>query len=437
MPDLKSFITFLFLILTALVFFAGLSFIRGRLVPWNSTPENRDLLLTGDEPEYFLAAWSLAHDGDMNLRNNLLNEDSKKFQNNLVCDLYHGGREYFKRVSPSLREGPEAWKDLQLLVHRPGTAALIAPAAWFPEKMRWLAYAIISLLVTFCSICFIFFAGEAGVSFFMSVALTFLFVFSPPGVFYANQAFPEIPVAMLLTLASMLLWRPSPLRLYVACVLLVLIPWFSDRAIPAAGILALYAFFLAPGPTRWGLVLIFSVGAILLMRYYYFRFGVLWPLHHNPFYSCSVNAIVPNLPKLFFDAGRGIFWLFPALLLYPLAFVRAFRLRQYRFFLGVNFLMFVLSVCLVASFPDWRAGVCPAGRYGVLLQWLAFPVILLWVRAGIGPVSRVFLFVLLAFSVVEIIFLIPYPCFWYRNYHPLFGYECLQPYYDFLPQWAE
>ncbi|MBN2145550.1 MAG: hypothetical protein JW774_13125, partial [Candidatus Aureabacteria bacterium] len=47
---------------TAVMIWIILAVIREHLIPYNASQDEKAILLTGDEPEYLLAAWSLAHD---------------------------------------------------------------------------------------------------------------------------------------------------------------------------------------------------------------------------------------------------------------------------------------------------------------------------------------------------------------------------------------
>jgi hypothetical protein len=418
---------------TAVVIWIVLAVVREQLIPFHASGEQRTLLLTGDEPEYLLAAWSLAHDRDLNLRNNLEEQSWKAFQDRLVCDVTHGDLNYFKRVSPFMEKAdPEQWKNTQLLVHRPGTAVLLSPAAFSKTRMRWWAYFIIATLTSLGGLGILLLAFSQGIPPFKASLLSLAVILSPPSVLYANQAFPEIPAALLLTLSFLLCCSARfPLLLFSAF-LLVMAPWFSDRAIPSVFLFSLFCLFQANTHKQRGILLvIFLAGILGLTHYYLKRFGVPWPLHHNPRVSPSLSFIMKGLPGFLLDRNRGILWLCPMLLFVPTALYSSFRQNKK----AAVFLSLALGLSLlnIASFPDWMGGICPAGRYGVLFQILSLPAFFLWIKNNTPRTQKIVFSLLLFFGIIETLVLFNHPSWWFRKYHPLFAIPCLQPVYSLLP----
>ena len=425
----------LFAIITALFIWIILGFSREHLVPFNSSIERASFLLTGDEPEYLLAAYSVAHDLDMDLHNNLLTKSWEKFWIRPVCGPSHGDFAYFKRVSSSLSdENKSKWGKKQLLVHRPGTSIIISSVTFFKKNIRWWAYFTISTLTALC----IFFVTmrlhrhEFPIIF---VALLCAFtVISPPSIFYSNQIFPEIPVSMLFLLSFVLLLKPSTLNVILASFCIAFSTWFSDRAIFPAIFLGIACFLLTKGKKMKSLVLfIFMINAIFLAFYFYRRFGVPYPIHHNPRVSPSLNYIFKGLPGILFDRNKGILWLSPMLILSPVAFIMWWKSRLYPklcFFTG---LAFASSLLAVSSFPDWSGGTCPTGRYGVLFQWLTLPAFLVWSKSGMNTKQKAMVLFLFFIGLLQTIFIYDHPNWWYRKYSPIFEYKCLYPIYNVMP----
>ncbi|MBN2143338.1 MAG: hypothetical protein JW774_01820, partial [Candidatus Aureabacteria bacterium] len=370
---------------------------------------------------------------DMNLQNNLENQSWKAFQDRAVCNSSHGNLDYFIRVSPAMKNADkQKWKNVQLLVHRPGTAVLLSPAAFSIEKMRWWAYLIVSTLTSLCVLGILLLAFSFNIPSWKAALLSFSVIISPPAVFYANQAFPEIPVAMLLTLSYLLCCSERFCFHMIACVLLMLTPWFSDRAIPAALIFALFCLIQARNNTeRSALFMLILSGAVILAYYYYNRFGVIWPVHHNPRVSSSFSYILKGLPGFILDRNRGIIWLSPMLLFLP-SVLYALYMQHKKFAVFLSFAL-GLSLINISSFPDWMGGVCPAGRYGVFFQILSLPAFLFWLKKNRSKKQVLFLSLLLIFGIIETLVLFNHPSWWYRKYHPLFAISFLQPLYTFLP----
>lgn len=423
------------IVVVVLAIAAVFALVREQLIPFTADANRRSYLLTGDEPEYLLAAWSLAHDGDLNLYNDVREKVWEVFQKRPVCGPGHAELAHFQKISPAMANvSPEAWQGQQLLIHRPGVSVLVFPAAYAGQNFRWWAYFIVA---TFASVgigAILFAARRAGASLFPAAVIASLLVLSPPGLFYANQAFPEVPAAVLLAVSASLLLSPGLPAATASGVCVAMAPWFSDRALLPAVVLGLAGLWLArKAKTRWVLLAVFGAGAGLLILYYWHRFHVPWPVHHNWRYSASVGNIPSLLPRILLDRDRGILWLCPALLLLPAAFYSWYRSGHHRILCVSIALALTAGLLGVASFPDWRGGVCPAGRYGVLIQWLALPVFLAWHRTGMSKTQQVLLLLLLLAGAMEILFVWNHPNWWYRSYHPVFGCPSLQRFYDILP----
>ena len=409
--------------------------VREQVIPFHATVERQDYLLAGDEPEYLLGAWSLAHDGDLNLYNNVREKSWMVFQKRDVCSIGHGELAYFRRASPAMANASsEAWNGKQLLIHRPGTSVLISPAALSKEHFRWWAYFIVAAVASLGVGVVLVLAVRAGLPAIPASVLAVLLALSPPGLFYANQAYPEIPAAVLLALAACFLLDSSP-RVVVGSALCVAIaPWFSDRAILPAAALGLACFWSARRSRALPILLgIFGVGAVLLAMYYWRRFHVPWPVHHNWRYHASAANIPALLPRVLLDRGRGLIWLCPALILLPAALYSWWRSAMQRSLCVVVALAVLAGLMGVASFPDWEGGVCPAGRYGVIYQWLALPAFFAWYRAGMSGKQKTLLLVALLAGAMISLLVVPHPSWWYRSYHPLFGYPFMDRFYDLLP----
>jgi len=412
-----------------------LAAVRERVIPFRATEAQRTYLLAGDEPEYFLAAWSLAHDGDLNLYNNVRGKTWGSFQMRDVCGVGHGELAHFQRISPAMRlASPKEWEGRQLLIHRPGTSVLISPAAYSTVRFRWWAYFIVATFACLGLGGILVTTVREGASAVPAGLLAVLLALSPPGMFYANQAYPEIPAAVLLALSACLLFGSSSWAIAGSALAVAIAPWFSDRAILPAAVLGLLCLWSARKskvlPVLFG---IFAVAAVFLALYYWRRFHVPWPVLHNWRCHASVANIPAFLPRVLFDRGRGIVWLCPALAMLPAAFYFWFRSGSHRSLcVGIAVAM-AAGLMGVASFPDWEGGVCPAGRYGVIYQWLALPVFLAWYKSGMSAKQKVLLLLPLLAGVAISLLVSAHPSWWYRSYHPLFGYPLLDRFYDVLP----
>lgn len=422
-------------IIVIFIVFAASFIPRAALVPFNADDDRKRWLLTGDEPEYLIAAYSLAHDFDMNIRNNVENGDGKHFFRPGYPGKWHGSLGYFQQVSPAMKSAdPDEWKNRQLLVHRPGTSALIAPATLSLKHARWWAYVTMSAVGAVMAATIVFLAISNGLPPLPSALFTVLFILSPPSMYYMNQIFPELAFAMFLGVAVFSLFSPKPALLYIAAVLVALCPWFSDRAIPASAVIGL-GVFLSSKEWRDRAVIagIFAVSAAFLINYYYNRFGVPYPIHHSPRHSVSLSYLPKGLARAFLDAENGLLWQVPALALLPAALYEWKKSRAWKGAWLIVTLSLFLSLMLIASFPDWTGGASPSGRYFVLLQWLALPVFLVWAKLGMSARQKWLVNILVIAGFTQSLFLMRKPLYWYAEHNPIFSYRLIQPYYSWLP----
>lgn len=421
--------------LCLVLLFSSLAVIRDQLVPFNADRQRRSVLLTGDEPEYLLAAISVAEDGDMNLWNNLREQSWLRFQDRLVAGPAHGSLAYFKRVSPAMSHAQaEQWGNRNLLVHRPGTSMLISLAGFSKHRIRWWSYFLMSSFALTGIAVILISSIRAGVAPLPAVTLVSAMSLCPPGVYYMNQAFPDIPIAILLTTCLALLLRPSSMAVVLASVCVSLAPWFSDRVIPACCCTGMACLLIARNrSTRIAVGAILATSVLFLAMYYFRRFHVPYPMCHSPRHTAALANIPGGFVRVLMDRGRGIFWVCPVLILTPVAFLKWWRSKEHRILWWSNMLSIVLTLIGLASFPDWRGGVCPACRYGVLLQWLAIPPLLVWTKIGLSKLQRVMVGLPLLYGATQTLLLYNHPNWWYREYNPIFAYPSIQPLYRFLP----
>jgi hypothetical protein len=421
--------------------FAALSAEREALIPHGAEGEAKYYLLGGDEPEYMLGAYSLAHDLDLNLRNNIQSGIGKTlFNKENYPHPLHGSLWHFRRVAPAMARANEAeWRERQLLIHRPGLSALIAPAAFAPERMRWWAYFMVSLAT-----CAFFAAaltalaaeGPAPGTVFLAGMAMFL---SPPTLFYGNQAFPDPVFPLMAALAAALLLRPTPARALGAALLTVAAPWFSDRAIPAAAAMGVAAIILAPG-TRWRVVaaLILGAGAIPLILYYMDRFGVPYPVYHGVRSPVTLTSIPQGALTALLGVERGILFQAPVFILAAPALWSWWARGGQRALCAAVGISIALTLILIASaYPDNTGGVGPAGRFNLSLIWLSFPALVMWINGGMTARGRWILGLFLAAGLAQSFLLAGEPWRWFSQSHPLFTFRWARAQAAWFPDLSE
>jgi hypothetical protein len=411
---------------------------RHALVPYHAEPERRDVLLTGDEPDYLLTAYSIAKDGDLDVSNNIRNEDWQHFQARAVGG---GDHAFFNRISKGrLSESESSWGDARYMQHRPGISTALAPIfLLFKGNYRWWAYLFISSTLIGFGLLIVFHAHKNRIPLGTSTATILIFLLSPPILFYASQVYPEAVCGVLLSLSLLLLANPGKLCLCTAP-LLALAMWFSDRALISIAILSLLLLFrLTTWKQRTIAIFILAVSALLFAHYCYQRFGVPWPLSHNERLGFEVSLLPRRFIQILFDSRQGWFWQFPLLLLTPIIFPDLLRSKKPRLFAGAALLAIIAMLAVVAAFDDWRGGTNPRGRYYVMPQLMLLPVFITWLKLkeSSSRLRRAYLLLPGSASVTMLFWLAGHPNWWFRPYHPLFGLKCIQPYYGYLPSLAD
>ncbi len=223
-----------------------------------------------------------------------------------------------------------------------------------------------------------------------------------------------------------------------AALIVIALPWFSDRGLIASALLGIGSLFIARDTkTRATLFLIYAVGAVALARYYMYRFGVPWPMYHNPYGPASMTYIPFNLPALLIDGSKGLFVIAPMMLGVGAAYVTWFRSRLYRSVFWLNVAAQVVTIVTTTSNLDWWGGGCPAGRYTVLLIWMSLPAWFFWLQTGVTRAQRWMLTPLFLFGLVESALLFTRLPWWHARFNPLFNYEWTAPvdgiFPDFMP----
>ncbi|MDH5510149.1 MAG: hypothetical protein OEZ32_07305 [Nitrospinota bacterium] len=417
--------------------FGAMWIARDALIPFGAQGQGKFYMLGGDEPEYMLGAYSLAHDGDLNLFNNVKSGVGKELFNlPNYPPSFHGSLKHYQKFAPAMKStDPAKWKERQLLIHRPGASALIIPAAFIPEKMRWWSYFIISLTASALLAWAMFILMADGMRAWPILIIGGALFLSPPTIFYGSQVSPDSVFPLMAMVAALLLRRPGPARVVAASALLAALPWFSDRAIPPAFILGLAALAIAPG-WRWrtACLSILGASAVGLMFYYHHRFGVPWPMYHSS--RSPVSGLTAHLGLLSTLLGmdRGILFQAPIFLLAAPAFWQWGRYGRDRVLfvaLGLS-LLFTLAL-IAAAWPDNSGGVGPAGRFNMALIWLSFPALAAWVETCMRPRAAWIMAIFLAAGAAQTALLIGQPWRWFVGHHPLFTYRWAGDLVDYFP----
>lgn len=333
---------------------------------------------TGDEPHYLLAAHSLVNDADFDLANNYANLDYLNF--------------YFSRdITPQVRLTAAGQ---QFLNHYPGLPLLIAPAYALGGRFGVLVFqSMVGALlaaVTF-RLALLLSSSVTG-----SLLATLLLAFSPPLLFYNFLVYPELPAALLITLALYLILArdtPTPGAALALLLSLALLPWLNRRFVGLALLLALLALWSWRRRDSWrGLVT--PVGGAALLLVLASAAGLGWL---NNQFSAPVRADIIAPPTGFefvsrwlrglgwlVDQQRGLFIFAP---IYALALwgAPALARRNHLWFVMLPFLAAMAQISLAGGFwiawevgPRFLVAVLPPLAGLLALAWRRFWRSKLW-----------------------------------------------------------
>lgn len=268
---------------------------------------------TGDEPYYLLTAISLAEDGDLDVSDELGDERFLPFHE-IPLD---------RQTVP---RGPEGRR---VSPHDPGLAVLLAPAMAIDWRV---ARAIMVLLAAATAGMAAHLAqrrlGAGWLSTLMIVGGGFV---GFPVAAYGTQIYPEMPAALLVTSAVVVLTRSRP-RIWWPLAAVVALPWLSIKYAPVAGVLALAALAVTWRRER-SVVSLLGPIAVLAAGGVVFVAGHLWSYGGVTAYAAGdhfvesgqlgvvgdVNLLARSrrLVGLLVDRGFGLAAWSPVWLLFP------------------------------------------------------------------------------------------------------------------------
>lgn len=408
---------------------------RSALVPRHADAEQRCQLLTGDEPDYLLTALSLAQDHDINIANNLAAEQYRWFQSRPVGG---GDFDFFNRISQGrIARHRAEWGEARYMQHRFGISVVIAPVFLLArEDFRWWAYVLISSLLSGFTVLAWRMACRSGVDGGWAGVVCAGSVLAAPVLFYANQVYPEAVAGCLLAAGALAVMQGGGAS-WAAVPCLMAVVWFSDRALPPAAVLMVLVVARLPSwRQRLPALALLGGSVVAFSLYCHHRFGLPVPISHNEVFDCSVAAVPRRFFQILFDGMQGWVWLFPPVLLLPAVMWSLARQRPFPVVGAGVLLGLLLALAMVAAFGDWRGGTNPRGRYYVIPQLLLVPLWFSWLRGargGSATCRRVGLAALLAVALLPLPWLTHHPEWWYRGYHPFFGWEPIQRYYGIFP----
>jgi hypothetical protein len=324
--------------------------------------------LSGDEPHYLLMAYSLIHDGDLDLSNNYANKDYVHF--------YQRGE-----LQP---QGLEHLIDGKRYSHHPlGPVLLVLPGFALASRMgAALTMALLAALALFLSMRVL---EETGAKGWPLHAAGMVGLVSSPLLLFAGLVYPEIPTACLTALALYLLLKKRWGWLGFSLGLML---WMHNRNVLLA------APFLAFGMLElwkekaegieWGKYLggfLLPVAALAL--YFHSIYGVWTPLgaHNEPFTSLfRLGHFWDGFFGLILDQECGLWFYFPVFAMAVTGGVILWGSRNPLRFVVLGTLVFYY---LSMSFYE-NLGLTPATRYMVGIT----PLLLLAIYPAVEKLKK-------------------------------------------------
>lgn len=419
------------------ILFAVSSWHRSHLIPGGADFERAQWLLTGDEPGYLLMAQAFAAGDGLDVGPSHRGGSHLSFQSRAVLGEEQWTWEYYRSLGfkPWL-DRSKSWGSRQVLPRLPLFPAVAAPLVAHSRQPRWLIGFLQALLVAVTAALSVGLVARDHRGAGIHPAAALLFVLgSIPIAYYTTQMFPETLAGALLLLALALHSRGGRSAGLAGNILLILCLWTTPRV--AAGILAASAVLAVQA---WRERHLANAGALVLgwlsfLLWNLWVWGSLLAPNQNQSSRNSLAFLPEGTLRFFLGNDVGVFFLSPVTWVCLVAgIVNLLLLRKHLDLAWAALFTGILAV--VASFPDVRAGTCPAGRYQAIPAYLlAFPLVRLlcsdltaW-RRRLLPLVYLLGLPGLAISLV----VATRPSFWFRSYHPLFGFAELQRFYTLLP----
>jgi hypothetical protein len=324
------------------------------------------LRASGDEPHYLIMAQSLWREGDLDLADNYAREDYQEYTPGPVRPHYGAPR----------RDGRS------FPAHSPGLPVLLAPV--YAAAGRAGCVMLLALMAAGVAVAARSLAlrqtgsGEAAL-------VAWAAALGPPVFFYAFHVYTEVPSALCVALALLLLWPAPPTvpSAVGAAFLAAALPWLHVKMAPAAAALAVIA--LARAGSRARIAFLATAGAMALgfAAYYQAIFGHPSPLAiYGGVPAESNGSPLRAAVGLLLDRSFGLLPHAPVWLLAIAGVVavrRPFSPRAWPFGL--------VGAAILAPVLPWRmwwGGQCPPARMLVPL----IPVLAVAVAVRCTPPTR-------------------------------------------------
>jgi len=316
---------------------------------------------SGDEPHYLLITKSLVYDGDLNVKNQYLQGQWKEFYQRKKV-----------RILPHARPvSARTW----LSIHLPGTSVLMIPFYALSRPLAppgkkivlRLGFSLYGLI--FLYILYLFLREEFSEE--VSLYATALIAFTAPAFPYFFHIFPEIPVALIITLSLLSLWRKNRGLLILSGLMAGALPWFGAKyAVYLLVLLLLSLYFLRKKSPYFLLPALLPLSAFLyFLKVNYGNFSLL-SVYYGPLppgrrlevmkdilYRIPWHYRFSTFLDYLFDQRDGLLPYAPVALLSLAALLRFWRRK-----IALTSLLLVLPFVFNYGWQTHRGGYCPPAR---------------------------------------------------------------------------
>lgn len=430
---------------------------RENLIPWGATDDRAQWLLTGDEPTYLLMAMSIARGDGLNVGPAHEAGDYKAFQSLPVIKAEdYTWDHYFGTgwLEPTWGTAEE-WGGARKPPFSPLLPSVVSLFVNHTPHVRWWTAFMQAGLLAVCAFCLVLsIPSDAGMSNLVHSMLAVVFVSgSLPVVYYTAAVFPETIAGVMLVAYLCLCERRSLALRLIGAALLSLSLFATPRVAGGIAMLMPFLIWQAWFEERWQEPLIVALVGVLFVAFNLLTWGTCLPPASGSFIKGflvpSLRAMVDpsepgkllypeGLARFFYSRDHGVFFLGPVFLAGVVAGVLVVRAEGFR--RNAAWLLLVLGLTVTISlYTDYRAGICPMGRYQVIPAYLlVYPMLkairtidATWRRRLISSIYTLgAIGLILGLSVAQ------HPNWWFRRYLPVFGHKWLQPYYEWLPDCA-
>ncbi len=410
---------------------------RESIIPINADYERSLVLFGGDEPAYVMTGQAIARGDWLDVKETHEKKLYLAYWNRSMTTFPSFTRDWYmeRGVNPWI-DRSSWWGDKQILSRPPLLPFIISPLGLSHGNPRWKSAFILTIFASLsAALVFYFTADEkrTGIRGLQAITLT-LCMGAVPIAYYTTVIFPEI-IGGCLLLATLALIGSG--KKTAGIMLMFIALWSTQRVLAGIALATAFIFYTAAKRRDRRAVALLVSGWAVYFFYHFFIWGLPFIPNIHPESRMDFSLLPLGMARFFMARDVGLFFLSPVSLIGLAAGVYLIIKERG----GIDIIWGLLLAGLVipvACFPDYRAGSCPAGRFQVIAACaMIFPLLRLFsLKAEKNKPLPVLFLPAAAFGAAGFamsIILVSRPHFWFRQYHPLFGFERLQPYYNLLP----